>query len=67
MSNVIPVQSAAAMSFDDAIEDALRQVAGELGLTRNDAIRFIVREWLETNAYLPVHNLDEDGEVDGNA
>ncbi|MBY3183347.1 hypothetical protein HFO24_16975 [Rhizobium laguerreae] len=67
MSNVIPLQPAAAMSFDDQIEDALRQVAGELGLTRADAIRTIVREWLQQNTYLPVHDLDEDGDVDGNA
>ena len=55
------------MSFGDEIEDALRQVAGELGLTRNDTIRTIVMEWLQQNTYLPVHELDEDGEVDGNA
>ena len=30
-------------------------------LTREDAIRYIVREWMEKNTYLPVHQLDEDG------
>ncbi|MBX5132542.1 hypothetical protein HJB80_07680 [Rhizobium lentis] len=64
--NVIPFQSAAT-AFDEDIEDALRHVAGELGLTRNDTMKFVVREWLQQNAYLPVHELDEDGEVDGSA
>ncbi|MBB4290618.1 antitoxin component of RelBE/YafQ-DinJ toxin-antitoxin module [Rhizobium leguminosarum] len=67
MTNVIQLQPAATISFDDYIEDALRQVASELGLTRNDTIRTIVVEWLQQNTYLPVHELDEDGEVDGNA
>ncbi|MBB2794435.1 UNVERIFIED_ORG: putative metal-dependent enzyme (double-stranded beta helix superfamily) [Rhizobium pisi] len=66
MSNVIQLQPAATI-FDDEIEDALQQVAGELGLTRNDTIRTIVREWLQQNTYLPVHELDEDGDVGGNA
>jgi hypothetical protein len=29
-----------------------------------DMIRRIIKEWLETNAYSPVHELDEDGEVE---
>ncbi|MGO4196902.1 CopG family transcriptional regulator [Rhizobium sp. YAF28] len=61
------LRNAAAVSMDDDIEEALRDLAGEFGLTRNDTIRFIVREWLEKNTYLPVHDLDEDGDVDGNA
>lgn len=55
------------VSMEDDIEDALRDLAGELGKTRNDLIRFIVREWMEKNTYLPVHELDEDGDVDGTA
>lgn len=27
----------------------------------------VVREWMETNIYLPVHELDEVGDVDGEA
>nr|WP_165403691.1 hypothetical protein [Rhizobium leguminosarum] len=41
-------------------------IDGELGKTRNDTVRSIVREWMETNTYPPVHDLDEDGEIDGN-
>ncbi|MGZ2423161.1 hypothetical protein ACVIRM_002123 [Rhizobium laguerreae] len=29
-------------------------------MTREDAIRYLVVEWMEKNAYLPVHNLDEE-------
>lgn len=53
--------------LDPEWEDALRSVADEMGLTRNDLIRVIVKDWLETNAYLPVHMLDEDTEMDGSA
>ncbi|MBY3168701.1 CopG family transcriptional regulator [Rhizobium laguerreae] len=61
------LRNAGAVSMEDDVEDALRDLAGEFGMTHNDTIRFIVREWMERNAYLPVHILDEDGEVDGNA
>jgi len=53
--------------MEDDVEEALRDLAGELGMTRNDTIRPIVREWMEKNTYLPVRSLDEDGEVDGTA
>jgi hypothetical protein len=44
------LRNAAAVPMDDEVEDALRVVAGEIGLTRNDPVRFIVREWLEWRA-----------------
>ncbi|TBC42733.1 CopG family transcriptional regulator [Rhizobium ruizarguesonis] len=56
------LRNAAAVSMDDQVEEVLRDVAGELGLTRSDTIRFIVREWMEKNTYLPVHMLDENDE-----
>ncbi|MBY5666629.1 CopG family transcriptional regulator [Rhizobium leguminosarum] len=55
------------VSMEDDVEDALRDLAGELGKTRNDMIRFIVREWMAKNTYLPVHVLDEHGGLDGTA
>lgn len=61
------LRNSGAVSMEDDVEDSLRHLAGELGMTRNDAIRFIVREWMEKNTYLPVHEIDEDGEVDGTA
>ncbi|MBB2835560.1 UNVERIFIED_ORG: hypothetical protein GGD51_005743 [Rhizobium esperanzae] len=32
-----------------------------------DLVKDAVREWMEKNTYLPVHMLDEDGDVDGEA
>ncbi|MBX4872729.1 CopG family transcriptional regulator [Rhizobium bangladeshense] len=61
------VRNAGSIALDDDTEEALRNVSSELVLTREDAIRFIVREWMEKNTYLPVHELDEDGDVDGRA
>ncbi|PDT31138.1 CopG family transcriptional regulator [Rhizobium sp. L9] len=58
------VRGSIALDYDT--EEALRNVSSELVLTREDAIRLIVREWVEKNTYLPVHELDEDGDVDGN-
>ncbi|ANL48628.1 hypothetical protein AMC87_CH04007 [Rhizobium phaseoli] len=61
------LRNASGISMGEDVEEALRDLAGEFGMTRNDTIRFIVREWMEKNTYLPVHQLDEDGDVDGNA
>ncbi|MBY3369390.1 CopG family transcriptional regulator [Rhizobium laguerreae] len=61
------LRNAGDISMDDDMEEALRDLSGEFGMTRNDTIRFIVREWMEKNTYLPVHNVDEDSEVDGSA
>ncbi|QSY94828.1 CopG family transcriptional regulator [Rhizobium bangladeshense] len=61
------VRNAGSIALDNATEEALRKVSSELVLTREEAIRYIVREWLEKNTYLPVHELDEDGDVDGSA
>ncbi|EJT01560.1 hypothetical protein [Rhizobium sp. CCGE 510] len=61
------LRNAAGVSMDDDVEEVLRDLASEFGMTRNDTIRFIVREWMEKNSYLPVHHLDEDGDVEGNA
>jgi hypothetical protein len=61
------LRNAAAVSMEDDVEDALRDLAGELGLTRNDTVRFIVREWMEKSTYLPFHSLDEDSDADGTA
>ncbi|MCJ9691582.1 CopG family transcriptional regulator [Rhizobium sp. PRIMUS64] len=61
------LRNAGAVSMEDDVEDALRDLAGEFGMTRNDTIRFIVREWMEKNTYLPVHNVDEASDVDGTA
>ncbi|MFF0919070.1 CopG family transcriptional regulator [Rhizobium leguminosarum] len=61
------LRNAGFVLMEDDVEEALRDLAGELGMARDDMIRFIVREWMEKNTYLPVHALDEDGDVDGSA
>ncbi|MGO8150447.1 CopG family transcriptional regulator [Rhizobium leguminosarum] len=63
----LQLRNAAGVSMEDDMEEVLRDLACELGMTRNDTIRFIVREWMETNTYLPVRILDEETEVDGHA
>ncbi|NKM12992.1 CopG family transcriptional regulator [Rhizobium laguerreae] len=61
------LRNSGSIAFEDDMEEALRDLSGEFGKTRNDTIRFIVREWMEKNTYLPVRSLDEDGDVDGTA
>ncbi|MGO8301046.1 CopG family transcriptional regulator [Rhizobium ruizarguesonis] len=61
------LRNSGSIAFEDDMEEALRDLSGEFGKTRNDTIRFIVREWMEKNAYLPVHMLDENDDVDGTA
>ncbi|MBB4439877.1 hypothetical protein M2310_002593 [Rhizobium leguminosarum] len=39
------LRNAGAVLMEDDNEDALRDLAGELGMTHNDTIRFIVRKW----------------------
>jgi hypothetical protein len=36
-------------------------------IARSGLVRIVLREWLETNAHLPVRMVDEDGETDGSA
>ncbi|PDS61390.1 CopG family transcriptional regulator [Rhizobium anhuiense] len=61
------LRNSGSIAFDADIDDALRDLSGEFGLTRSDTIRFIVREWMEKNTYLPVYSLGEDDDVQGSA
>lgn len=45
----------------------VRGLSDDFGKTRNDTVQLIVREWMEKNVYLPVHMLDEDGDVGAEA
>lgn len=49
------------------MEDALNSIAAEMNIGRSDLIQIVLREWLETNAYLPVREIDEESETDGSA
>lgn len=55
------------ITFDQDVDTALNELAAEFGTTRNDLVRRIVREGLQAMQYLPVHDLDEDGETEGSA
>ncbi|TIL56719.1 MAG: hypothetical protein E5Y79_28350 [Mesorhizobium sp.] len=48
-------------------KDALYSIAPEMKISRSDLIQIVLREWLETNAYLPVRTIDEESETDGSA
>ena len=61
------LRNSGSIAFDDDMEEALRDLSDEFGKTRNDTVWLIVREWMEKNVYLPVHMLDEDVDVDGEA
>ena len=61
------LRNSGSIAFDDDMEEALRDLSDEFGKTRNDTVRLIVREWMEKNTYLPVHEFDEDSDVDGEA
>jgi len=51
--------------LEPATEDALNSIAAEMKVGRSYLIQVILREWLETNAYLPVREIDEDSERTG--
>lgn len=55
------------LALDSEIEDAVQSTAADLGLSKQDFLRRIIREWLEANTYLPVDLLEEDSETDGEA
>jgi hypothetical protein len=63
----VMVRNSGSIALNEDVEEALRSVAGELNMTRNQMIRYLVQECLETNGYLPVRMLDEDSEANGSA
>jgi hypothetical protein len=61
------LRNVAGVSLEPATEDALNSIAAEMKIARSDLIQIVLREWLETNAYLPVRQMDEESETDGSA
>lgn len=61
------LRNVSGVPLDPATEEALNSIAVEIKTDRSNLIRIIVREWLETNAYLPVRQIDEESETDGSA
>ena len=47
--------------------EAVEKLAAEYGCARDVAVRAALRDWLIGNGYLDQHELDEDGEVAGEA
>ncbi|MFU0502984.1 hypothetical protein [Pseudaminobacter sp. NGMCC 1.201702] len=61
------LRNTAQVPIDPEWENALQCIAAEMNIDRSDLIRMIIKEWLEANAFLPVHMLEEDAEVEGRA
>lgn len=61
------LRNIAGVPLEPATEDALNSIAAEMEIARSDLIGIVLREWLETNAYLPVRLVDEESETDGSA
>jgi hypothetical protein len=61
------LRNVAGVPLEPTTADALDSIAAEMKIGRSDLIQIILREWLETNAYLPVRAIDEDSETDGSA
>ncbi|TIO04200.1 MAG: hypothetical protein E5X88_32935 [Mesorhizobium sp.] len=61
------LRNVSGVPLEPATEDALNSIAAETKIGRADLIQIVLREWLETNAYLPVREIDEESETDGSA
>ncbi|TIN38848.1 MAG: hypothetical protein E5Y10_25035 [Mesorhizobium sp.] len=61
------LRNVSGVPLEPATEDALTSIAAEMKIGRSDLIQIVLREWLETNAYLPVRTIDEESETDGRA
>ncbi|MER8870555.1 hypothetical protein [Mesorhizobium sp. M0814] len=61
------LRNVAGVPLDPATADALDSIAAEMKIGRPDLIPIVLRDWLETNAYLPVRSIDEESETDGSA
>jgi hypothetical protein len=61
------LRNVAGVPLEPATGDAISSIAVEMKIGRSDLIRIVLREWLETNAYLPVRLIDDDSETDGSA
>jgi hypothetical protein len=61
------LRNVSGVPLEPATEDALISIAAEMQIGRSELIQIVLREWLETNAYLPVLTIDEESEIDGSA
>ncbi|MER8938756.1 hypothetical protein NKH82_04515 [Mesorhizobium sp. M0915] len=63
--SALMLRNVGGVPLDPLVEDALNSIAAEMKIGRADLIQIVLREWLETNAYLPVWTIDENSETDG--
>ncbi|WP_425294092.1 hypothetical protein [Mesorhizobium delmotii] len=63
---VLMLRNVSGVPLEPSTEDALNSIAAEMKIGRSDLIQIVLREWLKTNAYLPVRTIDEESETDGN-
>ncbi|RWM84589.1 MAG: ribbon-helix-helix protein, CopG family [Mesorhizobium sp.] len=61
------LRNVSGVPLEPATADTLDSIAAEMKISRSDLIQIVLREWLETNAYLPVRMIDEESEIDGSA
>ncbi|TIU97367.1 MAG: hypothetical protein E5W09_14925 [Mesorhizobium sp.] len=61
------LRNVSGVPLEPSTEDALYSIAAEMKIGRSDLIQIVLREWLETNAYLPLRAIDEESETDGSA
>ncbi|MER9363963.1 hypothetical protein [Mesorhizobium sp. M0500] len=61
------LRNVAGVPLESATAGALNSIAAEMKIGRADLIQIVLRDWLETNAYLPVREIDEESETDGSA
>lgn len=61
------LRNVSGVPLEPPAEDALNSIAAEMKVARSDLIARILRERLETNAYLPVHEFDDDTTTDERA
>lgn len=52
--------------LEPIVEDAVDSIASEMKIGRSEFIQIIVRQWLETNAYLPARLIDRQSQTNGN-
>jgi hypothetical protein len=53
--------------LEPATADTLVPIAADMAIGRSDLIQIVLREWLETNDFMPVRAIDEASETDGSA
>ncbi|MER9845681.1 hypothetical protein NKJ59_31725 [Mesorhizobium australicum] len=54
------LRNIAGVALEPPAEDALDSIAAGMKISKPDLIQIVLSDWLETNAYLPVHELDDD-------